>query len=203
MTQFNLDAARQYAYERLSQELAPTLHYHCLAHTFDDVVPAAVRFGRDSGFKGEDLGLIETAAIYHDIGYLVGRQEHENIGVDICYEVLPTFGYRPAHLERIAAMIMATQLPQNATTLEARIIADADMDSLGREDFLHTSLALRRELESIGIYRTDAEWFRGQLFFLKNHRYFTNAAQRLRQQGKEKNMQLLGVLLTDARRREA
>ena len=202
MTQFNIAAAREYAFQRLSTELDPNYTYHSLAHTFDDVVVAAVRFGRDSGIEGEALQLLETAAIYHDIGYLVSRENHEQIGVVICHKVLPQWGYTPQHVEAISGMIMATRVPQLAKTLSEQILADADMDSLGREDYLKTSLALRAELETVGVYKSDVEWFSGQLAFLKAHRFYTHAAQRLRGHGKEQNMQLLGVLITDARRRE-
>ena len=35
------EGANQYALRRLEQDLAPALVYHNLAHTHDDVVPAA------------------------------------------------------------------------------------------------------------------------------------------------------------------
>jgi hypothetical protein len=40
MNSQNFEDAKQYAEERLGQELSPTLVYHGIAHTRDEVVPA-------------------------------------------------------------------------------------------------------------------------------------------------------------------
>ena len=58
MDQPDFKRARQYALERLERELPPTLIYHSLAHTRDDVVPAAERLAAlpvGSGRKAEDI----------------------------------------------------------------------------------------------------------------------------------------------------
>jgi len=81
-------------------------------------------------------------------------------------------------------------------------MADADMDSLGREDFLETSLALRREQEARGITVSDAEWYRGQIEFLQAHHYFTAAAHTLRAEGKQRNFALMHKLLAQALKNE-
>ena len=40
MSQPDFDAARDYALARLAREVSRELHYHSLAHTRDEVVPA-------------------------------------------------------------------------------------------------------------------------------------------------------------------
>jgi uncharacterized protein len=191
--------ARAYVLLRLKQELPATLFYHSLQHTRDDVAPAALHIARRMDVNGDDLLLVRTAALFHDIGYLVQREQHEAIGVDMCQRVLPGFGYSSGQIGKIAGMIMATRLPQSPRdTLEA-IVADADLDSLGRTDFLRTSLNLRRELAEQGIVRTDEEWFAGQREFLRGHTYFTRAARVLRDDGKQRNIALLDMLLAELR----
>ena len=55
MRQPDFEAARQYALNRLQRELSPLAAYHSLAHTLDEVVPAADQFAALEGVTGEDL----------------------------------------------------------------------------------------------------------------------------------------------------
>lgn len=199
MHDIDLAAAKRYALTRLERELSPHLHYHSVQHTRDDVVPAVQRLAKQVGITGIDLLLLETAAWYHDIGYLFRRDGHEAAGVEICRRVLPRWGYSADHIEHIANIIMSTRLPQSPQDIHGKILADADLDSLGRTDFLDTSLALRRELAELGITRTDLEWFEGQRYFLASHRYFTSAAHHLRDAGKHENIHLLERLIEEVK----
>lgn len=195
MTTPDYTSAKDYALQRLSVELPPTFYYHSLHHTAYDVLPAAERFAEFEAVSEVDMLLVRTAAVYHDIGYLEQRLNHEEGGVRIARQVLPDFGYSPHHLDIISGMIMATKLPQTPRTLLEQIIADADMDSLGREDFLETSHNLRDELASTGVVVELQEWYRRQTGFLQTHRYFTQAARHLRDAGKQANIERLQRLL--------
>lgn len=202
MDQPDFERAKQYALEILTQELPATAYYHSIKHTRDDVLPAAERLAALEGIEGEALLCLRTAACYHDLGHVKHYQDHEAYSVSVAVEVLPRFGYRPAHIALISSLIMITKFPPQPSTLLEKIMADADMDSLGREDFLETSLALRREQEARGIIITDTEWYRAQIDFLQGHHYFTEAARSLRDAGKQRNFALMHKLLEEAQQRE-
>ncbi len=193
----DFDRARQYALNRLTHELSPQLVYHSLWHTQDDVVPAAERLAALAGVEAMDKLLLSTAAWYHDVGFVVQRVNHEDVGMQIVSDVLPKFGYTPEQIDRIRGMIAATKLPQSPRTLLEEILADADLDALGREDFLPRSQVLRAELAEFGATSTDKEWLQVQLDFQQGHRYFTQAARTLRGPQKEKNTALVIKLLSD------
>lgn len=195
MTTPDYASAKAYALHRLSTELPSTFYYHSLRHTAQDVLPAAERFAEFEAVGEENLLLVRTAAVFHDIGYVEQRLNHEEGGVRIARQVLPDFGYAQHQLELIGGMIMATKLPQTPRTLLEQIIADADMDSLGREDFLETSHNLRDELASTGVTVDLQEWYQRQLGFLQTHRYFTQAARHLRDAGKQANIERLQGLI--------
>ena len=191
----DLARARQYVVKRLSTELAPQYIYHSLHHTLDDVAPAAERLAALSGIEGEDLLLLMTAAYFHDIGFVVNRANHEVIGADIARTVLPGMGYQPEQIDAICGMIMATRLPQSPRTILEKILADADLDLLGRADFLERNAALRAELAAFGAAPNDYEWHLSQLQFARHHDYQTPAAIALRQAGKEANIAVLERLV--------
>lgn len=193
----DLERATQYALDRLERELPPNTTYHSLRHTRDDVLAAARRLAALEGVSGEALLCLLTAAAYHDLGHIQQRIDHETISAQIAGDALPHFGYSAQQVALIQSLIMATHWPPDPRTLLEKIIADADVDSLGREDFLQTSLNLRAELAGDGITMTDRQWYTSQLEFLENHHYHTAAAQRLRGEGKRRNVRLVQHLLAE------
>jgi len=198
MPAFDYAGARQYALDRLDNELLPRLYYHSAAHTRYDVVRAVERLSQFEGVAGEAFFLLMTAAYFHDIGFIELREEtieayrqlnHEALSARIVRSVLPDFGFGASEIDIIEGIIMATHLPQMPHTLLEQIMADADLDSIGREDFWSTSTNLRIELAVFGRNYTELEWFRFQAKFLNNHSYFTSAAHALRDEGKAHNLQ--------------
>jgi hypothetical protein len=119
--------------------------------------------------------------------------DHEAAGIRIAAAVLPRFGFAAEHVRRIAGMIRATRLPQAPTNVLEEILADADLDSLGRDDFFAASLALRAELAERGHLIDETTWFARQLSFLQSHQYWTASARGLRDPQKQRNMQILAA----------
>jgi uncharacterized protein len=74
-------------------------------------------------------------------------------------------------------LIMVARLPQTPNSLFEEIIADADLDSLGRADFQVRNEALRREMEDYDIRYPDDVWYYDRYKFLLNHTYFTETAR--------------------------
>jgi len=191
MCQFNFKRARAYALQRLKRELPAALTYHSLAHTRDDVAPATLRLAAVAGLPAEQRMLLHTAAFYHDIGFVVQRSDHEMVGAQIAAETLPSFGYSPAQIEIIHGMIMATKLPQSPCNLLEQLMADADLDALGRADFMISNQALRDELAAYGAHWDDLAWAQEQLCFVGSHQYWTDAARRVRGEQKRRNIELI------------
>jgi uncharacterized protein len=187
----DFERAKRYALERLEKDLPDNLYYHSLAHTAEDVVPAAERLAAIEGIEGEELLLLLTAAWYHDIGFIEQYADHEHISVRIASEVLPEFGYSREQLQAIRGMIMATKLPQSPQNLPEQILSDADLDNLGRDDFEERSRLLRAELETLGTSVSNEDWYERQLEFLQGHQYFTDAARGLRDEKKHQNLEAL------------
>lgn len=191
----NFELARTYILDRLINESSKTFYYHNIDHTHD-VLEAVARIGKAEELNGNELVLIKTAAAFHDAGMLKTYMLHEEASVEIAEEVLPQFGYSPDNIRAISDMIMATKLPQGASTRMEKILCDADLDYLGRHDFFMISHRLRQEWYEMGINDTSLkEWYQGQVIFLESHTYFTRTAIETRQEGKEKNLKQIKDLL--------
>jgi uncharacterized protein len=194
----DFDQARAYARTRLEHDIAPALVYHSIVHTRDDVVPAVERLAALEQVDAQSLLLLRTAAWFHDLGFVECREGHEQAGMRIAAEVLPALGYTPDQVQAIVGLILATRLPQSPRTPLEQIIADADLDVLGRKDFARSNRALRAELAAYGIISDDAEWYRDQIVFLEGHRYWTHAARQTRDGQKQQNLAELRALLSAA-----
>lgn len=200
----NFDAVKRYVFERLQKELSGDLFFHDLHHTKDDVLPAAERLAEREGVTGDDLLLLRTAALYHDIGYVEQYDQHELISAKIASETLPSFGYSSEQIDRVRKIILATQMQEtdgrhvqlaDSDDKLQEIMCDADLDALGRDDCFMLGHNLRRELNSRGMSLGLRDWYEFQLRFLENHTYFTEAARTSREAGKQKHIEELNTLL--------
>jgi uncharacterized protein len=188
MNSHSFEQARQYAADRLERELSPHLLYHRIAHTRDEVVPAVETLANMEGIQGRQLCLLLTAAWFHDLGYVEQALYHELISARIVCEVLPGFGYTEAQVETVRWAILATALPQLPRNLFEEILVDADLDVLGRGNFMQRNGEFRRELAFLGNEFTDEEWYSRQLKFVEGHKYFTGSARLLRDSQKVLNI---------------
>jgi predicted metal-dependent HD superfamily phosphohydrolase len=188
MIPFDFEQARAYAIERLERELSPKLTYHSLWHTCHDVVVAAKRLADMENIAEHDRLLLLTGAYFHDIGFVEQLNDHETASMRIAAAVLPQFGYTPQHIATVQGLIEVTRIPQCPRNRLEEILADADLDILGREDFWIRSRALYDEIKSMNGNISHAAWCETQLHFLQAHRYFTSSARSLRQAMKEEHI---------------
>jgi predicted metal-dependent HD superfamily phosphohydrolase len=180
--------AEEFILGKLRKELPEHLTYHSVSHVLD-VYESCKFIAQSEGISGDDLELLLLAALFHDSGFVVQAKDHEEISCGIAREHLPRFGYSEEQLEKICGMIMATKIPQTPHNKLEEIIADADLDYLGRDDFYVIGQTLFTELTHMGVLSTEEEWNRMQVRFLENHHYFTETAVKWRKNKKEKHMQ--------------
>lgn len=175
---------------RLKRDLHPGLVYHNIQHTLD-VLDKASGIASNEGIKSEkDLLLLHTAALYHDSGFLFTYKGHEEKGCEIVRKVLPDF-FSIEELDIICGMIMATKIPQTPHNIFEEILCDADLDYLGRDDFEPISQNLYKEFIDFGILKKDAVWDQVQISFFESHHYFSKTSVALRQEIKNKHLQIL------------
>ena len=93
---------------------------------------------------------------------------------------------------------MATRIPQSPKTHLEKIIADADLDALGRDDFWELNRCLRAEQAAFGNSFSDLEWDRDQLKFMLAHHYFTKAAIDLRENRKQEYISELQIKISSS-----
>ena len=177
--------ACQYITDELTKNLSSKLTYHSIQHTYD-VVQQTNRIARAEGITDQELlDVLQTAAYYHDAGFLRAYAEHEEESCQLAMEILPAFGYSPAQIALVCQLIRATRLPQTPATLLEAILCDADLDYLGRADYAAISETLLSEWCAYDRLPDPSQWPTIQRSFLSNHRYFTATNQQLRESHKQ------------------
>lgn len=193
----NITNLADFIVEKMKRELPSTIVYHNVIHTLD-VHDAVIRLGALEGLNENEIYLLRAAALLHDSGVTISFEDHEEHSAEIADECLPAFGFSPGEIEIVKNLIMATKLPQTADTLMKKVICDADLDYLGRADFFVTAQKLRLEWEYAGNKINLSDWYVIQMNFLRNHKYHTQTAIRLRNARKLENLKEIENLCTKA-----
>ena len=167
----------------LLQEQMPNLTYHNLAHV-QDVLQAAMLIAEQERVGEEEVKIIRLAALLHDIGFIYAAKNHEEKGAELTRELLPAFGFSKDTIEIIYNMIVATRLPQSPTTQLEKILCDADLDYLGRDDFYEIGVKLFEEMKAGGAVEDEREWNLVQRTFLQSHRFHTAFSKANREEAK-------------------
>lgn len=181
----NYAGAEKHIQAMLEKQLPP-LDYHNLEH-IEDVLKSAVAIAESENIEAEEIQLIRLAALFHDAGFIYQASDHEAKSVEIAQDILPKYGLGEDQLAKIASMILATKIPQAPKNNLDKILCDADLDYLGREDFYVISENLYREFLAQGIVQNDREWNLVQKTFFESHQYHTEFSKNIRTERKQKH----------------
>ncbi len=167
----NLQAVKDYILSKLENELNPKLTYHGVHHTLD-VFNSVTRIAESENVSKNNMALLQTAALFHDSGFVKVYKGHEEQGCILASEILPEHGYSIEDITSINSIIMATQIPQSPVNALSEMLCDADLDYLGRNDFKPIADSLFKEMVAFKFIENEQQWNRIQLNFLGNHHYF-------------------------------
>ncbi len=166
----------------------PKLQYHNSDHIYD-VLNASLIIAQHEQLPVEEVKLLRLAALYHDAGFIYSPKNHEEKGAEMAREMLPAYGLNTKQIESISNMILATRIPQSPVNNLERILCDADLDYLGRDDFYEIGGRLLEELKAQGVVETEREWNLVQKTFLESHRYHTKFSKENRESMKHQHIQ--------------
>ncbi len=190
-----LKIVAQYIRELFRDELPGVIKFHDANHTLHPergVVAVANKIAISENISEHDRELLITAAYFHDTGYIREYEKNEPIAARMAGRILKLIGYKPNEVEKVQKMILSTDPKRELKTHVEKILCDADLDNLGREDFFKLDGKLREGRRARGIdVSDDAKWYRSTLEFIKKHQYYTESQKKLREKGEQKNIKRL------------
>jgi predicted metal-dependent HD superfamily phosphohydrolase len=186
-----LRQVREYTLAYYKAHADGKLVYHDKQHT-EDMVTAATQIGNHYQLSDRDFFIVQAAAWFHDVGYMIDIQHHEAQSNVLAENFLRKHNVDEADIADIKGCILATQMPQKPITQLEKIVCDADLFHLGTDDFFKKDKQMLKEYNALN--HTDIaklEWRRKSIKFLEDHQYHTDYAQVLLNSGKQANIQTL------------
>lgn len=174
----------------LIRETPPELLYHNPNHT-QYVIDQVDVIGAFEKLDPSELELIKVAALFHDMGFLYQRENHEEKGCEIVRSDLPSMGFSQGEISSIIGMIMATKIPQSPQNKWEEILADADLEYLGTADFENGSQRLFKEVHHFHPEIGEERWLEIQIDFISHHTYHTHFCKTYREPLKQAHLQRL------------
>lgn len=182
------DEIHQKVFHLLEAELPSYLTYHSPSHTAY-VIEQAVFIAQQENVNNEDLFMIRLGALFHDIGFISHYKNHEELGCVIARDILKKYHFTSQEMDIVCGMIMATKIPQAPKTRNEKIVADADLEYLGTDQFKSISQLLFNEVHHLNPEIDDAAFQRIQIDFLSKHTYHTNFCLQHREEKKQKHLE--------------
>lgn len=190
MTKNGFDSIYQKIISKLEENLPEWLYYHNANHT-KYVVEKAEKLAMAEDVKNRDMELIKFAALYHDIGFLIGQKNHEKKGCEIASQDLNGTLLSNAEFDKVCGMINATKIPQSPQNILEKIVADADLFYLGTSKYKEFSQKLFMELKHFDPSTDEKRWLKIQIDFLSSHNYHTQYGQEFLEPIKQKHLNAL------------
>ncbi|MDC1370492.1 hypothetical protein N8289_01500 [Flavobacteriales bacterium] len=177
----------------LKDKLPEGIFYHTENHALN-IMNAVEFIGFGEEIYTEDILLLKTAALFHDVGFIEKYYDNEIIGVKYAREMMPNYGFNMDQINKVEALILATDINREPKNLLEEIIKDADLDYLGRGDFKDISEKLKKEYLINGIVSSEKEFHEKQVSFLKTHMFYTDTAKTSRIEKKKENIKIAEIL---------
>ncbi len=184
----------QDVYDLLQKEIDIRYVYHNVKHTLD-VMESVVRIAEYENLSKHDTLLLKTAALFHDIGFIQQYDDNEDISASIAEKMLPSYGYKDVDIEKISTMILMTAHPLTPENFLDKLLCDADLDYLGREDYFNKSMLLFREWREMKGIMNLNEWYHIQIQFLNEHKYYSKFSKQFREKKKNEILSEIKQLL--------
>ncbi len=194
MTMNNINAdilikAENYMAGLFKEKLPDQIHFHNLEHA-KYVVDGCEIIGRQSGLSEDDLSIVKCAAWFHDAGYVVTPENHEEESVKIALDFLQGHQIGEDMAELVKQCILATRIPQAPGNLMASVLCDADLRHLSDDNYLELTEKMRQEwTATLGEKYSKRKFHSSSVKFFQKHHYHTDYAIKNLGPKKEKNLE--------------
>ncbi|GAB4336966.1 MAG: hypothetical protein OHK0038_15290 [Flammeovirgaceae bacterium] len=173
--------------EIFSVKVSNQFCFHNFQHT-KQVVQAAKQLAQLSELGKEDTEILLIAAWFHDTGFADTILLHEHSSAKYAESFLEKEGFSFMKIQQIKNLILSTQVTVVPQTLTEKLLKDADLSHIGSDNYFQKLSLLRKEWELTQQKKyTDNDWFKLNASFLKNHQFYTPAAEKLYSKQKEFN----------------
>lgn len=176
---------------KFDSELNAGYTYHNFQHTMW-VYDGAIKLAEKAKLTDEDQIILELAAIFHDVGFVVDPDQHELESTKIATQFLNDNAFDSNLIEEVTECILATKMGSEAKSQLEQLIQDADLSGLANDSYSDICENLRKEL----VFRhgkkiKKKQWIKENIQFLSDHQYKSPEGKELFESAKKKNLKML------------
>ncbi|NVK08406.1 MAG: HD domain-containing protein [Tenacibaculum sp.] len=183
-----IQETEQFVIDLLSEKLDKNFVYHNIAHT-QRVVEKSLELIEGESFSEEQQQILTLAAWFHDVGYTVNPENHEEESIKIATDFLKTKEVEEGIIDEVSKLIASTQMGAKPQTELEKVLRDADCSHVGSKNYTDFNELLRKERELVCEKKIKTvEWDDSNLDFLTKHRFYTSKASKLWEKQKSKNI---------------
>lgn len=178
-------------------------YYHSYEHAVD-VMSRAMYLAQKEWLEHDDIEMIGLAGLFHDSGFIIQYENNEFIWAKIAQNFLKSMAYPAERIELIEEIIIATDPEyKNPKNIYEKIIKDADLDNLWRDDFIEKWNNLKKERELVqNIKIKDPEWEHSSATLLREHKFYTKSQREEREKQMKENLKRIEEWYKDERASE-
>ncbi len=172
-----VEKAKKFVEGLLKERLSDKYIYHNISHT-EDVAATCLEIAQHENLSNEQIEVLLLAAWFHDTGYVISSDNHEENSVKIMRDYFENENYDPQKIDKIAEVILSTRNDCEPKNIKEKIIRDADLAHIGRSKFESKGDLLRHEWQLLQNKNfSDLEWEKNQLEFLIAKKFYTDYAK--------------------------
>lgn len=172
-----INNVRTYCQSLIESSRCKSMPFHNWEHT-QDVVLNSELIAKHENLESNTIEELIIASYFHDIGHIDNAYEHEELSCKYAQEFLKKEGYGDHRIMNVIESIRATKINQAPKTISQKIICDADLSHLGKENFKTKNSQLRKEWEIYnGMEFSEEEWIEMNIAFMEKHLFYTSYAK--------------------------
>lgn len=192
-----IDEAKLFVIDFFEKNKSEKLSFHAIDHTMS-VVGQAELIGIHEKLNETELQAVIIASWFHDVGYLVQLNNHEEASISIVRSFFETHPASPEIIELVVCCIEATKRQTEPASLVEKVILDADVSHLGFENFISLSKKLKKEFSLCQEREIAAlEYWSDTFRFMNSHVFYTSYGQQVYSPVKEQNKLVVASLIAN------
>jgi len=194
MNKIDVDLVKEagnYVSKLLAEKLPGSIEFHTIDHA-KCVVDNSEFIGKNSGLKEDKINIVKLCAWFHDTGYIINSEGHEEESAKIATEFLNQKGIDEGIITLVKNCIMATIVPQQPKDLISEVLCDADLMHIAKDNYFERIEKMRKEWNNLSEKKIGKRRFHAtSVKFFQMHKYHTDFAKKELQPKKDKNLQQL------------
>ena len=173
--------AKDFVVKFIKEKIEPKWFvFHNVDHTLD-VYKRARYLSEKEWLLEEEKEIVCLAALFHDTGLIDWYQNHEEKSCQIARNWLQSQNYPEEKIKMVVQSIKVTKVWEKPKNKIQMILKEADLDNLGRDDFIERFFLLIKEIQNVSWEKIDKKEFAKQTYKLfKDFEFYTDTQKKER-----------------------